>query len=86
MGTWDSPHGTGDHERSDNMSTTTPKKTIDLGFCPRCKSDFHEGGEMMTRVVSGVKFCWLCSFEVEDDRLQRRNWVSWARDYAKNMM
>ena len=62
------------------------KKVVDLGFCPRCKSDFHKGGEMMTRVVSGVKFCWLCSFDVEDDRMERQNWVSWAKDYAKNMM
>ena len=62
------------------------KKVIDLGFCPRCKSDFHEGGEMMTRVVDNVKFCWLCSFDIEENRTQRRNWVRWAKEYAENMM
>jgi len=55
---------------------------IDLGFCPRCKSDWP----MMTRVVDGVKFCWLCSFDVEEDKMERRRWVKWARSYAKNMM
>lgn len=62
------------------------KKFVDLGFCPRCKSDFHKGGEMITRVVKGVLFCYLCSFEVEEDRMQLDNWVRWAEEYAKNMM
>ena len=61
-------------------------KQIDLGFCPRCKSDFHEGGEMMTRIVDNVVFCHLCSFDIEEDRMQRKEWVSWAREYYKNMM
>jgi len=51
---------------------------VDLGFCPRCKSDWP----MMTRVVYGVKFCHLCSFEVEESR-HERHWVRWAKDYAK---
>jgi len=62
------------------------KKVVDLGFCPRCKSDFHEGGEMMTRVVDGVRFCYLCSYDVEENRMERQTWVRWAREYAENMM
>ena len=57
-------------------------KPIDLGFCPRCKSDWP----MMTRVVDGVKFCHLCSFDVEENPSEKRRWVNWAKDYQKNMM
>jgi len=57
-------------------------KVIDLGFCPRCKEDL-EG--MMTRVVKGVKFCWLCSFEVEENRRELNTWISWAKEYQKEM-
>ena len=62
---------------------TTKTKIIDLGFCPRCKEDLDG---MMTRVVDNVKFCYLCSFDIEEDRMQRQNWVSWAKEYKKNMM
>ena len=55
---------------------------IDLGFCPRCKEDL-EG--MMTRVVRGVKFCYLCSFDLEENKIELDEWVSWAKSYAKNM-
>lgn len=58
------------------------KKPINLGFCPRCKSNFP----MMTREIDGVVFCYLCSFNIEEDRMERQNWVSWAKEYAKNMM
>jgi len=58
-------------------------KVVDLGFCPQCKSDL---GDMMTRVVDNVKFCYLCSFDVEENRMEKRRWVKWAKEYAKNMM
>ena len=54
---------------------------VDLGFCPRCKSEWP----MMTRVVDSVKFCHLCSYDVEENKMERRRWVKWAKDYAKNM-
>jgi len=57
-------------------------ETIDLGFCPRCKSDWP----MMTRVVDGVKFCYLCSHDVDENPMEKRRWVKWAKQYAKNMM
>jgi len=52
---------------------------IDLGFCPRCKSEWP----MMTRVVDRVKFCWLCSHDIEENRIERSRWVKWAKEYAK---
>ncbi len=55
---------------------------VDLGFCPRCKEDL---GDMKTRVFKGVKFCWLCSFDVDEDR-HKWHWIDWAKDYKKNMM
>jgi len=60
-------------------------KIVDLGFCPRCKEDL-EG--MMTRIVRSVKFCYLCSFDLTDvpNDPELAQWVSWAKDYAKNMM
>lgn len=57
------------------------QKIIDLGFCPRCKEDL-EG--MMARVVKGVKFCHLCSFEVEEN-VTDRQWIRWAKEYKRNM-
>ena len=57
-------------------------KEIDLGFCPRCKEDFNG---MMTRVVKGVKFCYLCSFDLEENNIELNQWISWAKEYAKNM-
>jgi uncharacterized protein (DUF983 family) len=58
-------------------------KIIDLGFCPRCKSDT---GDMMTKVVKGVKFCWLCGCDVEEDSMELDRWVRWAKSYAENMV
>ena len=55
-------------------------KILDIGFCPRCKEDL-EG--MMTRNFKGVKFCYLCSFDLEETPSER-HWVKWAKDYAKN--
>lgn len=56
------------------------KNPINLGFCPRCKEDL-EG--MMTRIVDGVTFCYLCSFDIEEDRIERQNWVRWAKEYYR---
>jgi len=58
------------------------KEVIDLGFCPRCKEDLVG---MMTRVVKGVKFCYLCSFEVEEN-VTDRQWIGWAKEYKLNMV
>lgn len=60
-----------------------PKREIDLGFCPRCKDEFDEN--RMTRIVFGVRWCYLCSFDMEENPIERRQWVSWAKEYAKNM-
>lgn len=59
-------------------------KIIDLGFCPRCKEDL-EG--MMTRVKWNIKWCWLCSFDLEEAlRSERVACISFAKDYKENMM
>jgi len=57
-------------------------KLVDLGFCPRCKSDWP----MKTRVIKGVKFCWLCSFDLEENKTELNQWIHWAKEYAQNMM
>lgn len=36
----------------------------------------------MTGVVDGVLFCYLCSHDVIDDRMERQQWVRWARNRA----
>lgn len=59
-------------------------KIIDLGFCPRCKEDI---ADMMTRVKWGIKWCWLCSFDLEEaSRSEREAQIRWAKDYSLNMM
>jgi hypothetical protein len=58
------------------------KKTINIGFCPRCKEDL-EG--MMTRQVEEVVFCHLCSFDVEESTREKRNWLKFAREWASEM-
>ena len=60
----------------------TPKEPLNLGFCPVCKNNFDG---CMTRVVSGVVFDYLCSFNIEEQH-EVRQYVSWAKDYKKNMM
>ena len=58
------------------------RKEINLGFCPRCKEEL-EG--MMTRKVQEVVFCHLCSFDVEEDPHEKRNWLNFAREYKSEM-
>ena len=55
---------------------------IDLGFCPRCK----EGFPMMTRNKWGIRWCHLCSFDLEEDRSEKARWVHWAKEYASEMV
>lgn len=51
---------------------------IDLGFCPRCKEDITN---MMTRVKWGIKWCYLCSFDLEEGtRGERESWIRWAKN------
>lgn len=71
----------GDRDVMEKRNHKNVYKVIDLGFCPRCKAYL---GDM--RVIKGVKFCWLCSFDVEADRMELQRWIGWAKDYAKNMM
>ncbi len=71
----------GDRDVMEKRNHKNVYKVIDLGFCPRCKAYL---GDM--RVIKGVKFCWLCSFDVEEDRMELQRWIGWAKDYAKNMM
>jgi hypothetical protein len=63
---------------------TKPKETINLGFCPCCKDEFDEGS--MKRTAFGVVWCYLCSFNMEEQPSWRRQNVVWAKDYKKNMM
>jgi hypothetical protein len=58
------------------------KEPINLGFCPVCKENFNG---CMTRVLSGVVFDYLCSFNIEEEHSVRQH-VAWAKDYQKNMM
>lgn len=57
-------------------------KVIDLGFCPRCKEDLNG---MMTRVKWGIKWCYLCSFDLEESPAEREGWIRWAKQYDKEM-
>ena len=59
-------------------------KIIDLGFCPRCKENL-EG--MMTREKFGIKWCHLCSFDVEENESgDRESWIRWAKQYKEEML
>ncbi len=63
---------------------TNPAKIIDLGFCPRCKEDITQ---MMTRVRWGIRWCHLCSFDLEEaSKSERDACIRFAREYKKNMM
>lgn len=56
-------------------------KTINFGWCPRCKSDFP----MMTKIIDGVTFCHLCGCDLQESKTERQRWVRWAKDYAKEL-
>lgn len=56
------------------------RKIIDLGFCPRCKEDLDG---MMTGILGGVKFCYLCSCDLEENHIERETWIRWAKVRAK---
>ncbi len=61
-----------------------PAKIIDLGFCPRCKEDITQ---MMTRVRWGIRWCYLCSFDLEEaSKGEREACIRFAREYKENMM
>jgi hypothetical protein len=62
--------------------TIKEKKVIDLGLCPRCKEAF---AGMMTRALSGVKFCYLCSFDLEESAREKKKWTQWAKEYQREM-
>ena len=56
---------------------------IDLGFCPRCKEDL---GGMMTRKKWGVKWCYLCAFDLEEaPKGERESCVRFAKEYKQNL-
>lgn len=57
-------------------------EVIDLGFCPRCKEDLER---MMTRVKCGIKWCHLCSFDLEESPAEKGSWIRWAKEYDKEM-
>jgi len=54
-------------------------KVLDLGFCPRCKEPLQR---MKSQVVQGVRFCWLCGWDIREEHTVRR-WVRWAKSYAE---
>lgn len=57
-------------------------KVVDLGFCPRCKEDISL---MMTREIWEVKWCYLCSFDLEEaPRDEREACIRFAKEYKKN--
>ena len=59
-------------------------KAIDLGFCPRCKENI---ANMMTREKWGIKWCYLCSFDLEEaTRSDRVACIRFAKDFKKNML
>lgn len=60
------------------------KKPINLGFCPRCKEPIGEKG-IMQRERFGVVWCYLCSFDMEENPTEREQWVDWAKEYKENM-
>ncbi|RJR41893.1 MAG: hypothetical protein C4567_08005 [Deltaproteobacteria bacterium] len=45
------------------------EQIIDLGYCPRCLSEFP----MMTRDKWGVRWCHLCSFDLEEETQSERD-------------
>lgn len=56
---------------------------IDLGFCPRCKEDITS---MMTRIKWGIKWCYLCSFDLEEaGPSERKSWIRWAKNRKEEM-
>jgi len=60
------------------------KEVVDLGFCPRCKEDITA---MMTRVAWGIKWCYLCSFDLEEAPIgERESAIRWAEQYKAEMM
>jgi len=69
------------------------KKVIDLGWCPRCKGDFYDSdvnegdqkpGELATtRILYGIRWCRMCSFDLEESRIQKQQWVRFAKDRAE---
>lgn len=44
------------------------RKVIDLGYCPRCLSEWP----MMTRDKWGIRWCHLCSFDLEEANVAMR--------------
>jgi len=55
-------------------------RTNNPGLCPRCKEKLKG---MMTSVVDGVDFCWLCSHNTDENPIQRRQSVEWAKARAR---
>ena len=57
---------------------------VDLGFCPRCKEPLDG---MMTREKWGIKWCYLCSFDLEEaPKPERDAQIRWAKQYKEEMM
>lgn len=55
-------------------------KTIELPECPCCGSELRN---MMTRVFRGVRWCHLCSFDVEEmPKAQQDELIEAARERA----
>lgn len=56
-------------------------KVIRLPYCPRCLE--HLDG-MMTRARYGVLWCYLCSFDLEEDPAsQREHYIRVAKERAE---
>jgi len=55
------------------------EQVIRLEFCPRCKEELQG---MLVRTIAGVVFCWLCSFDVEEEPMEKERWLRWARARA----
>ena len=52
-------------------------------FCWRCKEDLTD---MMTRVWKGIKWCHLCSFDLEEASAgEKESMVRGAKEFAKEM-
>jgi hypothetical protein len=56
---------------------------VDLGFCPRCKDVVDGLKGLKSRIVSGVKFCVFCAWRVENDKVELKRYVAWAKNYSE---
>lgn len=56
-------------------------KVVELDYCPRCLEPFDG---IMTRISYSVRWCYLCSFDVEDASAgEREREIQGAKERAR---